>query len=68
MNKAVAKPKKARVRGRVAVDIGDNIVVFEMTTAGVSTRLKRSRLNSAKVWRFEQLANGVWENGQMKLL
>lgn len=59
---------KKRARGRVTVDIGDALFIFEMTTKGVSVRKKRSRLAGAKVWRFEQLANGVGAKGQMALI
>jgi len=42
--------------------------VFELTTKGLSVRKKRSHLKNAKVWTFSQLANGVGQGGQMKLI
>ncbi len=55
--------------GNLANGEPDNaLFVFELTTKGLSVRKKRSRLKNAKVWTFNQLANGVGQGGQMKLI
>lgn len=69
---------KRRAHGRVAaeVQVGNlpngepdyALFIFEMTSKGVSARKKHGRKANAKVWTFDQLANGVGSGGQMKLL
>jgi hypothetical protein len=57
---------KKRARGRVSAEIGDGLVVFEMTTQGVTARRKHGRRRI--LWTFEQLAKGIGHGGQINLL
>jgi len=57
---------KRRVRGRTTAEVGDCLVVFEMTTKGVTARKKHCR--KQMVWTFEQLARGIGHGGQIELI
>jgi hypothetical protein len=57
---------KKRARGRVTVEVGEGLIVFEMTTKGVTARRKHCR--NGITWTFEQLAKGIGYGGQISLL
>lgn len=57
---------KRRARGRVVIEVGGSLIVFEMTTQGVTARRRRGRKRI--VWAFEQLAKGIGHGGQIELL